>query len=285
MPFALLVHILLLSIFTSSLAYANDVTIVKHYQQHARYAFGLKVLDLSLSKLDADYKIIGPGLQRVNEARGEALVISGFYDIEFLSATTQREAQMIPIKIPIYQGLLGLRLLLVTPESNTQISKVSNLNALQAFIGGHGRHWADLPVYEANNLKVVTAVKYEKLFEMLKNKRFDYFHRGVNEIWGELEKYGDDVVVADNIMLYYPQPVYFFVSKHRPELAQQLEKGLQIAKRDGSYKALFLAYYQDTLTRSNLASRNLITLINPTVPSDAPTIDTHWWMPQDKTVP
>lgn len=192
---------------------------------------------------------------------------------------------MIAVKVPIYQGLLGLRLLLVKPKLNTRISKVSQLDELQQFVGGHGTHWADLPVYAANNLKVVTSVKYEKLFELLINGRFDYFHRGINEVWEELDRYKDKLVIADNIMLYYPQPIYFFVSKHRPELASQLEQGLQLAIKDGSYKALFLANYQDIITRANLASRNLITLTNPTVPKDTPPIDTRWWMPQEKLAP
>lgn len=285
MPFLLLINILLGSIFLSSLAHANEPIIVKHYQQQARYSFGLDVMDLALSKLDRPYEIIGPKIQNVNEARGEALVINGHYDVEFLSATADREAKMTPVKVPIYQGLLGLRLLLIIPKSNTKISQVNNLKDLQKFIGGHGLHWADLPVYAANNLKVVTAVAYEKLFEMLRNGRFDYFHRGANEIWAEIDRYKGEFVVADNVMLYYPQPVYFFVSKKRPELAKQLAKGLQIATDDGSYKALFLSQYKDVISRANLPPRHLITLKNPTVPKDAPPIDTSWWMPEGKLTP
>lgn len=282
MPFLLLIRIVLCSVFLSPLVFADETIIVKHYQQQARYEFGLKVLDLALSKLNTDYEIIAPETQDVNEARGEALVINGYYDLEFLSATPYRESKMIPIKVPVYQGLLGLRLLLVTPSLNAEIKEVDSLAKLQKFIGGHGFHWADLPVYEANNLKVVTSVRYETLFEMLKKGRFDYFHRGANEIWGELERYSDDFVIADNIMLFYPQPVYFFVSKHRPELAEKLELGLKRATEDGSYKALFLSNYQEIIERADLSSRNLIVLKNPAVPADTPPIDTSWWMPPGK---
>ncbi|MFD2230215.1 transporter substrate-binding domain-containing protein [Alkalimarinus sediminis] len=285
MRFLLLINALLCSLLLSNVAQASDTIVVRHYQHEARYQFGLKVLNLALSKLNKPYEIIGPKSQVVNEARGEAMVINGRYDLEVLSTTADRESKMIPIKIPVYQGLLGLRLLLVTPQLNTEISKVRNIDALRQFIGGHGLHWADLGVYKANNLKVVTAVNYDKLFEMLKKHRFDYFHRGANEIWDELERYKNDFVIADNIMLYYPQPAYFFISKHRPELAQQIEQGLQLAIKDGSYKALFLSHYQDTIANADLASRHLITLKNPTVPSDTPIIDTSWWLPQHKLKP
>jgi len=279
MFFSLVSKILLATLLLSSFAMAKDAIKVKHYQQQARYEFGLKVLDLALSKLGEKYEIVGPKTQDINEARGELLITSGHLDIEFMSTTPDRETNMIPIKIPIYRGLLGLRLLLVKPLINTEIKNVDSLSKLQNFVGGHGKHWGDLPVYAANNLKVVTVVQYNNIFKMLKLGRFDYFHRGANEIWSELERYSDDFVVADNIMLFYPHPVYFFVGKHRPSLAIQIEKGLKIALEDGSYQQLFQEYFKDTITRSQLNSRQLILLTNPVVPAGTPPIDTSWWMP------
>lgn len=113
MASSLIIKILLGSLFLVSYGWAEDTIIVNHYQQQTRYEFGLKVLDLALSKLGEDYQIFGPVEQEVNEGRGELLVIEGQYDLEFMSATLYRESKMIPVKIPIYQGLLGLRLLLI----------------------------------------------------------------------------------------------------------------------------------------------------------------------------
>lgn len=274
--------ILLGSQCLASYAYAEDTIIVKHYQKQARYEFGLKVLDLALSKLDQNYQIIGPEKQELNEARGELQVIHGQLDLQFISTTLHRESKMIPIKIPIYQGLLGLRLLLVKPELNTKIKNITSIEELRQFVGGHSTHWGDLPVYAENKLRVETSVHYDNLFEMLKLGRFDYFHRGVNEIWQELERYPNDFVVADNIMLFYPHPVYFFVGKHRPELAKQIERGMQLAIADGSYKALFLTYHEQDIIRAELEGRTLIVLKNPVVPADAPVIRKAWWMPPGK---
>jgi ABC-type amino acid transport substrate-binding protein len=266
----------------SGFSWAEEPIIVKHYQKQARYEFGLKVLDLALSKLGQDYQINGPDFPEINEGRGELLVIEGKLDLQFMSATLHREAKMIPIRIPIYQGLLGLRLLLVKPELHAFIQEIEDVEGLRKFVGGHGTHWGDLPVYEANGLQVVTSTQYENLFKMLKHGRFDYFHRGVNEIWAELARYPNDFVIADNIMLYYPQPVYFFVSKHRPELARKLERGMKMALSDGSYKALFQSYYEETLQRANLTSRRLILLNNPGASPDVPRVRLEWWLPPDK---
>lgn len=261
------------------LAQAEPATI-KHYQQQARYAYGAKLLDLANSKLDTPYEIIAPERQSMNEARGELEVIAGRLDLEWMSTNEARESQMIPIRIPIYQGILGLRLLLVTKEKHPDISKISSIRELRAYTGGHGKHWGDLPVYAANSLKVVTHVKYEKLFELLKIGRFDYFHRGVNEIWGELEAHQNELSIADNLMLFYPHPVYFFVSKHRPELAKQLELGLTRAIADGSFEQLFLATQSQYINQAKLENRSLIVLYNPTLPADTPCFQTNWWLPE-----
>jgi len=188
---------------------------------------------------------------------------------------------MIPIRIPIYRGLLGLRLLLITPSMNQSISKIKSLDRLRSFTGGHGAHWGDLPVYGANKLRVATSVNYQNLFKMLIKGRFDYFHRGVNEIWGELDRYSEDLIVADKVMLFYPHPVYFFIGKHRPELAAQLERGMKIALEDGSFKKLFLDHHQGMINEAQLENRTLIVLKNPAVPQYTPQIDTSWWLPKD----
>ncbi|WP_419904743.1 hypothetical protein [Kiloniella sp.] len=260
--------------------HAENPLIVKHYQQQDRYSFGLKVLTLALSKLDTPFHVQTPQGQFVNEKRGENQIIDGQLDLQWMSTTMGRENDMIPIKIPLYRGLLGLRLLLVKKERHDQLSGINDLKGLQNHIGGHGVHWGDLPVYKANNLRVVTNVNYEKLFQLLIGNRFDYFHRGVNEIWEEQNRYSDKLKIADNVMLYYPHPVYFFVTKHRPELAKQLERGLKIALQDGSFKKLFLDSFGKIIQQGELDKRHLIILKNPVVPARTQPFDTSWWLPQ-----
>ncbi len=262
----------------SSFSYASEAVVVKHYQQQARYAFGLKVLSLALSKVYDHYEIISPETKAVNEARGERLVTEGVLDLEFMSTTIEREQIMIPIKVPIYRGILGLRLLLIRPERNLELSQVKQLNELRKYVGGHGAHWGDLPVYEANNLRVVPVPQYDSIFKMLKEGRFDYFHRGVQEIWSELDRYTDDFMVAENVMLYYPLPVYFFVSKHRPQLALKLEQGLNLAIEDGSYESLFKSHFAEILSKARLDERSLVALNNPVLPSGSSSIDRSWWL-------
>lgn len=260
----------------------EEVIKIRHYHLQPRHDFALKLLELVLSKQGAPYQIEAVKSHEVlTEGRVEKMVMDGELDMLFISTSAERERSMIPIKVPIYRGLLGLRLLLIKPEQNENFKKINNLKDLKPYVAGHNVHWSDFGIFKSNGLKVVSSTNYDALFEMLKHGRFDYFSRGVNEVWSELAQHSDQLVIADNVMLFYPHPVYFFVGKHRPELAALVEKGLKIATQDGSYKALFQSYYADTIKKANLNSRTMILLKNPAVPVGTAQIDTSWWLTPD----
>jgi len=233
--------VLVIACLNARAAMAEEPITVKHYQYQSRYAYGEQLLDLALSKLNIPYEILAPDRQRMNEARGELEVIEGDLDIQWMSTTSAREAKMIPIRIPIYRWILGLRLMLVQKDRGDEMAQIRSLHDLQHYVGGHGKHWGDLPVYEANGLKVSAHIKYEALFKLLSLGRFDYFHRGLNEVWDEQARHRNNLAIAPDVMLFYPLPVYYFVTSSRPELAKMIEKGLEIALEDGSFKAHFLA--------------------------------------------
>lgn len=274
--------VLCVFITSSTFSFADEILEVSHYQKHSRYHYGAKLLDLALSKLDTPYqiKVITPNNEILNEARGELEVIKGNIDIEWMSTTVDRESLMIPIKTPIYQGMLGLRLLLVNQLHHQTLSKTSTLQDLQKLTGGHGLHWGDLPVYAANDLPVLPHKNYDSIFKMLELDRIDYFHRGLNEIWGELASHQETLKIADNVMLFYPLPVYFFVTKGKPELAKQLAKGIDLAYEDGSFKELFEQEVGHYIASGKLESRKLIVLKNPKLPKNTPFIETNWWLPK-----
>lgn len=260
---------------------SNESLTVRHYQVQQRYAFGMKLLTLALSKSGQHYQLLSPKKQEVNERRGESMVINGSLDVQWLSTSKKREAAMIAIEEPIYRGILGLRLLLSRKDKAHELSNIQSKQQLSQYTGGHGAHWGDLPVYAANGLPVKTHVEYNLIFKWLISNRIDYFHRGINEVWPEYERYSKDISVVNDVMLFYPLPVYFFVTKQRPRLANDIQAGLKIAIKDGSYKTLFLNEYESILRKSNLKERRLIILDNPdSKPLTAK--DMEWWLPDSK---
>jgi len=116
---------------------------------------------------------------------------------------------------------------------------------------------------------------------MLKLKRFDYFPRGINEAWNEIDKKGvnyPELMVEERTALYYPYPVYYFVNKENRELAARIEKGLKIALADGSFKDLFFESHSEIINKANLDDRIIFKLQNPTLPEGTPEPDTSWWL-------
>jgi hypothetical protein len=198
-----------------------------------------------------------------------------------MSTTVERESKMIPIKIPVYGGLLGLRLLFGRDIMQNKLMSIQTLSDLQKFTGVHGLHLGDLPVYAENKLPVKPEVSYKHMFILLKKGRVDYFHRGLVEIWDEQRLNASSLSVVNNLMLFYSHPVYFFVSKHRPKLVKSLEDGLKIAIADGSLKAIFLEEYGEILKKAKLESRKLINLKNLVIPKNKPELDTSWSAPKE----
>ncbi|MFP5393583.1 MAG: hypothetical protein ACLGI6_18875, partial [Gammaproteobacteria bacterium] len=86
-------------------------------------------------------------------------------------------------------------------------------------------------VLQASGLPVVTSLKRSSLFAMLAVKRFDYFPRGLFEVWAEAampENRG--LTIENSLMLYYEMPLYFWVRRDNVALAKRLERGLKLAQ-------------------------------------------------------
>ena len=120
---------------------------------------------------------------------------------------------------------------------------------------------------------------------MIAGKRFDYFPRGIDEVWLEIEKNRSDVpeiVVEENLCLYYPLPYYYFVNKNNNKLADRIKRGLQIAGGDGSFKRLFLKYHEKFVRNANLSNRLVFSMKNPNLSEGTKEPDTSWWLDQKK---
>lgn len=95
-----------------------------------------------------------------------------------------------------------------------------------------------------SKLPVVSVVEPEMLFNMLAAKRFDYFPRGLYEVWEEQIVHADKgLVIETSLLLHYSSPVYFFVNKKDVQVANRIERGLKIAKADGSFDRLLHGVY------------------------------------------
>ncbi|MDE1463844.1 hypothetical protein [Spartinivicinus poritis] len=258
---------------------------LRYFQLDSRYIYRIQLLELALGKTEAEYGPfqLYPVQKLVTQARGLSLLEKNIgVDVAFLPTSVEREQRLLPIKIPILRGILGYRVLLVHEDLQPRFNKVTSLDQLKkGFVGGFGAHWADMAILQANGLKVVGITQYENLFKMLSYKRFDYFPRGINVAWKEVELKGDlykGIKVEETLALYYPYLVYFFVSRSRPAIAARIEKGLKLALADGSFERLFKKHHKYLVQQAGLESRRLFLMKNPTLPAGTVLPDTSWWL-------
>lgn len=204
-------------------------------------------------------------------------------NVVWSSTTEDKERNYLPIRIPLRKGLLGYRLLLVHKDKQALLKDVKNLEDLKKFTVGQGVGWDDVKLYETNGIAVVEA-KYSNLFRMLSYKRFDFFPRGINEIFTELDKesaQNPDLVIDENLLIHYPWPYYFFVSKSNPQLQKRLELGLRKMIKDGSFDAIFWKYNGRAIEAVNFKKRRIIHMKNHLLPKETPLNDaTLWFRPK-----
>lgn len=273
--------IFLSSIWVNPLAAQTIIKVNEATDGNGRYA--MQMIRLALSKIDAkyDFKI---DTAEVSQARNIADVAEGRSDLLWAATNQEMEDQLLPIRIPLYKGLLGHRIFIINPASQARFDRVKTFADLKGFSFGQGTTWADSDILASNGLNVVRTNKYQSLFYMVDGGRFDAFPRGVQEPWGELQSHSDLLLAVEKrIMLVYRMPFYLFTAKTNTKLAADLELGLNRAIADGSFDRIFLndPMVKDVLEKANLEQRLVFPLDNPTLPKETPVERPELWLDID----
>jgi ABC-type amino acid transport substrate-binding protein len=256
---------------------AKPVRMVQGNNGIETYAKGL--LKLALSKVPEKYEP-QETVPNTSEERMVSMLMDNQLDIVWYATTNDLEERLQPIRICIYRGLLGYRVLMIKKGTQHKFDGIKTLEDLKKVSLGQGRFWADTNVLTANNLNVVKVLKYEGLFYMLDGGRFDAFPRGAHEPWSEMQRYPKLALdVEQNLLISYTNPFYFFVNKSNTQLAADIERGLRIAIEDGSFNEYFLndPTVKDVMAKANLKNRVLIRLDNPGLPKKTPVDDKSLW--------
>mgnify|MGYP000044157530 FL=1 len=178
---------------------------------------------------------------------------------------------VILIPVPVRQGLLSYRLLLIHKSKLSAFSKVKNLSDLSKLKAGLQKDWVVTKVFKENGLGVKTTTNFESLFKMLKSNRLDYMPRGVYEVYDELNMRQSeltDIVVEPTLALHLPMPTYVYVSPNEPRLAERLEKGLLKLIETGIITKILLKYYDEDIKKADIPNRRLISINNPFTPGE-----------------
>ena len=239
-----------------------------------------KLLIEALNKANLDYIHPYESDKDISNARILNDVKIGQLDVMWSMTSQSLEQDYQAVYIPLFRGLLGMRLAIVTQKNKELFKHVSSIADLKRFRAGQGKTWPDTTILKENGLNVVTTLKYPNLFPMLEGGRFDYFPRGVNEPWDEIANYHDlNLTVDPYILLKYTAPLYFFVAKENTQLAQKLTQSLNKMIKDGSFNRMFFddSQVQMVLQKANLKQRLIIPLSNPNLSSITPLSRTELW--------
>ncbi|MGF6918482.1 substrate-binding periplasmic protein [Paraburkholderia sp. 40] len=239
-----------------------------------RSDYALQLLQLALSKTSSAYRIQAAAFPMTQEREVRELEAGRTIDVAPIPSSIEREARLLPIRIPINKGMLGWRLGLIRKGDQGLFAGVNTLEDLKRVRLAQGGDWPDTQILRANGLNVITALNYEGLFKMLIVRRFDYFPRSVMEIWDEQANNADTLEVEPHLALHYFYDAYFMVNRKNTRLAQDIREGLEKAIADGSLDKLFQQYNGDRLRKAHLETRTVIELKNPLLtpgtPSDRP---------------
>lgn len=261
--------VLLLCCLFSTYAHAGGEPLIINYpgpedSADQRGNYYVRLLDMALSKTGVAYKL-KPYTTVISGARVvERLADQQDINISWALDGPSWEKNLLTVRVPLDKGILGWRLLLINERDEKAFAQIHTLDELRAHAAGQQRDWADVSILRTNGLNVVGTAVYESMFQMLEANRFDYFPRGIGEIWSEAERSKPmHIEVEPTIALHYPVQTYFFVSKNNPQLHDLVERGLRAAIKDGSFDALFEQFNGESIRKARLDKRRVFELKLP----------------------
>lgn len=232
--------------------------------------YPVALLALILQKAGGQMRPVPSG-ERWSQARTLVHLAEGRdIDVAWSMTSVAREQQLLPIRIPIFKGLIGWRIALVRRGQEQILANARTPKDIDSLVAGQGQDWPDKEILRGNGLPVVDSTSYDGLFRMLAGGRFDYFPRSVAEITAEARVHRQALAIEPNVVLRYPTAAYFFVKPGNTKLAAVIRRGFERAVADGSADALFNEHFGETLRALNLSGRRVIDLTNPILPAGVP---------------
>lgn len=256
----------------------TTVNIVSRGDANAKYAIAM--LRLGLEKAGKPFKI-NLTYETLSAPKTREELLAGSIDIIWAATNLDMEENALPVRIPLFKGLLGHRIAIIHKENQHMFDDVTTFSEALKFKYGQGFGWPDTAIMEHNGMTVVPTLKYEGLFHMADGQRFDAFPRGVHEPWSEISSRPElELMVDENLMFVYTSPSYLIVSPLRSQLSRDIERGLLIAIDDGSFDELFFnnPMVKQVIKNAGLNQRRIFKLENPDLPPRTPLDNEKLWI-------
>lgn len=255
---------------------------VIHYGIHVENDYTLQLLERALEQAGGKYHERPLGHY---PPRGRDFLMmeqKDGIDIMWGSAREDREARFLPIRIPIFKGLIGWRIPLVMKNNIELFKNTSSLESMILFRPGQHFRWTDTKILKDNGVNVFEANNHGSLMDMLISNKFDYYPRAVIEIEHEFEANKcKGVVIDSHIVIVYPTAFYFYVHKENTALANNLILGLEKMIASGEMDKLFSRHFSPIIKQLEIHKREVIYLQNNYVPELTPFTRKELWLDPD----
>ena len=207
------------------------------------------------------------------------------FDIFFSGFSKAREEQLLQIDVPLTQGLLGARVLVINNNrQDALLQQLQSATDVRNLAIGSGIQWPDTEILQKNGFQIVEG-KYQNLWKMLQNQRIDAFARGIEEAFTEIEQRKANRPQPDILqgwLLVYPLDYFVYLPKSRAELYTQLNQALLKALNSGDIRRTIEQHPSAQQALQWLRSQQYQTLYlhNPLLSERLKTLPAEYWLPE-----
>nr|WP_256353515.1 transporter substrate-binding domain-containing protein [Aeromonas sp. sif2416] len=244
--------------------------------------YQLKLLELALNHAGQPFKLERVELNLNQYSLQQELRKGKTINVFWMGTSSTLESALIPIPIPLFRGLEGLRIAFIHRDAQEKFNQVGSLADLKVMKAAQGVGWADNKILELAGIPTY-AGRYSNLFRLINDgDKLDFFPRGLVEVYAEshelLAQY-PNLAIEQHLLLRYPFAEFFFVSPESPKLAKAIQTGLERAYADGSFMQFFRENpkVREALTSANLDQRLTIPLVNPDMTPLLRSIPAQYW--------
>lgn len=235
--------------------------------QDHRSDYAIALLTAALARSAPQTQVL-PSRHVFSRSRAlEELTPGGGVDVVWTLTSVEREQKYLPVRLPIYFGYGGYRVLLIHQQQSSRFAALRTGAQWRELRFAQVHDWLDTGLLRQHGWQVQGVSQYANLFPLLLKNRVDAVPRGVLEVSDEAAQWqAKGLMIESQWLLKYPSAEYFFVSQQNPQLALQLEQGLQQMQHDGSLQRLFDQHFAAKLAALNLPKRRVISIQNPYLP-------------------
>lgn len=177
-------------------------------------------------------------------------------DLVSVGTNSALESELHAIRWPTDKGILGYRVCLIRKGQQHVFDRIRTVEDLKKIKFGLSDHWPDTAIMRKAGYTVVTSSRYENLFAMLANGRFDCFLRGIGEIRFELDKRTDQgLEIEAGLLLHYHLTNLFFVRNTDAKLIMDLNQGFSRIMANGQFDDFFRTFFAPRFAQLNLHKR------------------------------